>query len=395
MLCALLFFAFFSVNGYSQKGYVPGYIVSPTNDTIQTKINLNELDKNQCVYLDPLGKSCIGTPETVKAFAVSNGRIFRYANFKNAKDRVEAYFEVLVEGRINLSSFKSRFFVQKDNGEIHELLDTDEHGFNENGANYFRKKREYVGLLKYLLSDATTAIPNVVSIDLTRKNIIEIIRIYNEGATYIEELNRLKYKPSFKFGIEVLFASDSYIFRFPSESFADDYKGQFLLPGIGGAVKYLFSKHLLISSGIRLKYLDYSLYKSYGVESSKRYYTLKNNFITLSVPLIVDYKIDKLPFNPCAGLGILFEKSFLRHTTCLEESEKYSGTDFYSYEHQINLSNPINSYWAIELGGGSKIGKLSFSLKAQYLMDNTVLNSQEKNQFYHKSGLQLFFCVMF
>ena len=66
VLYTLVFFAFLSVKGYGQKGYVPGYIISPTNDTIQTKIKLNDSEKNRCVYLDPSGKSCIGNQESVK-----------------------------------------------------------------------------------------------------------------------------------------------------------------------------------------------------------------------------------------------------------------------------------------------------------------------------------------
>lgn len=395
VLYTLVFFAFLSVKGYGQKGYVPGYIISPTNDTIQTKIKLNDSEKNRCVYLDPSGKSCIGNQESVKEFAVSGGRTFRYIKSDDAKNTVEAYFEVLVKGKINLFSYKERFFVQKANGKIKELLNTIEKGTTERGVNYVRNKKEYVGLLKYLLSDATTTIPDVTSIDLIKKDLIQTIRIYNEGETYILELNRLRYKPNVKFGIEVLLARDNYKFRFLSESFVDNYNGPFFLPGIGGTVKYQFHRHLSVNSGARVKYLDYSIYKSFGVESSKRYYTLKNNFITMSIPITLDWQLNNLAFRPFVGTGFQFEKSFMKNTTYLEEQNKYSTLDFYTYEYRTNFSNPINFHWIVELGGNTTIGKLSFNLKAQYLMDISILNSQIYRQFYHKSGLQLVFGLMF
>jgi len=396
LICFLLLFLL-SAKSYGQKGYSSGYIISPTNDTTQVKIKLSELDKNQCVYLDHSLKNCIGTRETVKSFYVSVGRSFRYVKFKNPSNTIEAYFEVLVEGKINLFSFRERLFVQKDNGEIHELVDTEEHGVNENGANYFRKKREYVGLLKYLLSDATTVVPEIESLDYSKNELKKVIRIYNEGETYIQELNKLKYKPNFKFGMEALFSCDNYKFWFPSDLYADEYNGQFLLSGIGGTLKYQFSKRLLINSGLGLKYLDFSIYKLYGVEleTSKRYYTFKNNILALSIPLIIDYQFNNLHFRPFAGFGFQFEKNFIKNATCLEESNKYSATDFYSYEHQAKFLNPINFYWTVELGGSPTIGKHSFNLKAQYMMDISILNSQIDSQFYHKSGLQLIFGLMF
>lgn len=396
LMCFLLLFLLLA-KSYGQKGYSPGYIISPANDTTQVKIKLSELDKNQCVYLDLFSKNCIGTRETVKAFSVSDGRSFQYVKFKNTSNTIEAYFEVLVEGKINLFSFRKRLFVQKDIGVMHELVDTEENGVSENGANYFRKKREYVGLLKYLLFDATTVVPEIESLDYSKTELKRVIRIYNEGETYIQELNKLKYKPNFKFGIEALFSSDNYKFWFPSDLYTDEYNGQFLLSGIGGTLKYQFSKHLLISSGLRLKYLDFSICKLYGVEleSSKRYYTLKNNIFALSIPLIIDYQFNNLHFRPVAGFGFQFEKNFLRNATCLEESNKYSATDFYTYERQAKFSNPINTYLTVEFGGNPTIGKHSFNLKAQYLMDISILNLQIDSQFYHKSGLQLIFGIMF
>lgn len=395
MLHVLAFFAFFSAKGYGQKGYVSGYIISLTNDTIRAQINLNGLEKNRCVYLVSSGKSCIGNQETVKEFAVSGGRTFRYIKIDGAKNTVEAYCEVLVNGKINLFSYKKRFFVQKANGEIIELLNTIEKGTTERGAKYVRDKKEYVGVLKYLLSDATTAVPDVTSIDLLKKDLIQTIRIYNEGETYVQQLDRLRYKPNVKYGIEVLLTRDNYKFRFLSESFVDNYNGYFFLPGIGGTIKYQFQSHLSINFAARFKYLDYSIYKSFGAESSKRYYTLKNNFITMSIPITLDWQFNNLAFCPFVGMGFQFEKSFMKNTTYLEEQNKYSTLDFYTYEHQARFLNPINTYWTVELGGSPTIGKHSFNLKAQYLMDISILNSQIYRQFYHKSGLQLVLGLMF
>ncbi len=396
VFCSVFCFLFFhSVETFSQKGFYPGYIISPANDTIQVRIKLGELNKNQCVYIDPSGKNCIGNPETVKSFAVSDGRKFRYLKFEGTKNPVDAYFEVLVEGKMNLFAFKDRFFVQKDNDEIYELLNTEESGVNEKGVNYIKKKQEYFGLLKFLLSDATTSISDLMYLDYGEKDLIRVIRIYNEGEAYIQELDRQKYKPNFKFGIEALYASDNYKFRFPSDSFADEYEGRFLLPGVGGVVKCQFTRQLLVSSGVRLKYLDYSIYKSYGGEFSRRYYTLKNNYFTLSIPLILDRQFDNLSFHPCVGLGLQIEKSFLKNNTCLEESNNYSGTDFYTYENQADFLHPFNLYWTVEVGGNPTIGKLSLNIKAQYLMDISAINSAADGQFYHKSGLQLILGVMF
>jgi hypothetical protein len=395
MLGALLLLSFYSKQGYCQKGYVTGYIVTPSNDTIQTPIKQNDLGKNLCIYIDSLGKSCLGTRETVKSFATSDKRMFRQIRFDDKKKPVEAYFEVLADGKINLYSYRGRFFVQKDNGEVKELLNTVVDGINDKGANYIRNKKEYVGLLKFLLADSTTPLPEVATIDLIKKDLVKLIRIYNEGESYIQELNKQKYRPTVKFGIEALFATDIYRFYFPSTWYIDEYRGQFLLPGIGGSIKYQFTAHLSLNSAVRLKYLNYSIYKSYGAESSQRYYTLKNNFFTLAVPLIINYQLTNLPFHPYAGFGIQIEKSFLKNSVCIEEANSYSASDFYTHERQTNFANPINTYLAFELGADKPVGKCSLILKAQYLIDNSFLNSKIASQFYHQSGLQLVFGVQF
>lgn len=384
-----------TLKSFGQKGYFPGYIVSNLNDTIQVKIKIINQEKNGCVYIDLNGKNCTVDPATVKAFAVKDGRQYRYLKYDNQSNGVDAYFEVLESGDICLFSYKERFFIQKNNGEIIELRNTIEDISRENGTNFIRNKREYVGILKFLLSDSKSPIPDFTDIDLVKNDLLKVVRIYNEGETYIQELNRLKYKPTFRFGIEAVFASDNYKFRFPSKSFIDQYNGAFLSPGIGLIAKCQFTRHLSVNSGVRAKYVDYSIFKMYGAESSKRYYTLKNNFVTLSVPVVMDCQFDKLPFRPYAGLGIQVEKNFQKSTTCLEESTTYTTADFYTSEYRTNFSNPINSHGIAELGVNPVIGKLSFIVKAQYLMSLPVVNQNKESQFYHQSGLQMILGVTF
>lgn len=395
VLCVLLFLYSYSKKGYSQKGFSSGYVVTQANDTIKAQIKLSDLDKNQCVYLDSSGKNLIANPEIIKAFGILGGRAFLFMSLDSIKNPVQAYFEVLAKGKMNLYFFSKRFFVQKNNGTVYELLSTEENKYTKEGTNYIRNKKEYIGLMRFLLSDSKTAMPDLTDIDFTRNDLLKVVRIYNEGESYIQELNRLKYKPNFRFGIEAVVASDNYKFRFPSKSFIDEYKGTFLSPGIGLTAKYQFTRHLSVNSGVRTKYVDYSIFKMYGAESSKRYYTLKNNFITLSVPVVMDCQFDKLPFRPYAGLGVQVEKNFQKSTTCLEESTTYTAADFYTYEYRTNFSNPINSYWIAEIGGNPVIGKISFIVKAQYLMSLPVVNPNEESQFYHQSGLQLILGVTF
>lgn len=395
VLFVLLSLSFCSKKGFCQKGYIAGYIVSQANDTLETKISYSDLEKNRCVYLDHSGTIKIGNPETVKAFAILSGRKFRYIRFDNKKDTIDAYFEILVEGKIDLFSYQKRFFVKKGNDKPRELLSSVKDVSSAGGATFTKNKKEYIGLLKFLLSDATISVPNIEAIDLSKKDLIKTIRIYNEGESYIQELNRLRYKPNCKIGVEALFSSDNYRFRFPSDSFTDEYDGGFFLPGVGGVIKYQFTKHLSVNSGVRLRYLNYSIYKSYGPEYSTRFYTIKDDFFVLSVPLIFDHQFNNLFFHPCIGLGVQFEKNLLKNTLCLEESNLYSAPNFYTYERQTNFSNPINSYLAIELGGSENIGKLLLNLKAQYLINNSDFDSVMDNQFYHRSGFQLSFGVLF
>jgi hypothetical protein len=391
MLCICITFFFYSKNSYGQRGYVPGYIISPTNDTIQTRIKISDLKINQCTYIDRSGTSCTGTPETVEKFAVSNGRKFRYIKFENKENPFETYFEVLVEGKINLFTYQGRYFVQKGNSAVIELLNT-----KDERTLYVRNKKEYIGVLLFLLSDATTSMPDVTKINLDRDIIVKIIRIYNEGEPYIQELKQLEYKPNFKFGFEALFARDSYRFRFPSiYTNVDEYNNHFFVPGVGGAVKYQFSKYLLLSSGVRLKYLDYSLYQSYSFDFLKRFYTLKNNFVILSVPIILDCQFDNLSFHPFVGVGLQLEKSFMKNTICLMETNVSSVSDYSTYELRTNFSNLFNTYWTVELGGGKPIGKHYYSIKIQYLNGVSILNTNNSSQFFHESGLQLIFGVVF
>lgn len=384
-----------TLKSFGQKGYFPGYIVSNLNDTIQVKIKIINQEKNGCVYIDLNGKNCTVDPVTVNAFAVKDGRQYRYLKYDNQSNGVDAYFEVLESGDICLFSYKERFFIQKNNGEIIELRNTIEDISRENGTNFIRNKREYVGILKFLLSDSKSPIPDLTDIDLAKKDLLKVVRIYNEGETYLEELNRLKYKRNFTFGIEALVASDNYKFRFPSKSFIDEYKGTFLSSGIGLTAKCQFTKHVSVNSGVRVKYLDYSIFKMYGVELSKRYYTLKNDFLTLSLPVIMDCQFDQMTYRPYVGLGVQIEKNFQKNHNCIEESTSYSVTDFYTHEYRTNFLNPINSYWIVEFGVNPVIRKLSFIVKAQYLMSLPVVNSNEECQFYHQSGLQLILGITF
>lgn len=384
-----------SLKGFGQKGYFPGYIVSNFNDTIPVKIKITNQEKNSCVYIDLNDKTCTADPATVKAFAIKDGRQYRYLKYDHQSNGVDAYFEVLVSGRICLFSYNKRLFIQKNNGEIIELLNTIEDIARENGTNFIRNKREYVGILKFLLSDSEYTILDLTDIDLAKKDLIQIIRIYNEGERFVQELEKQKYKPYFKIGIELLLANEKFRFRFPSIKYSDEYQGQFLLPGLGLKLKYQYTPNFSLNTGVQMKYLDYSIYKSYGSETLLRYYTLKNNFVSFELPLLIEYELNKLELHPSIGFGAQIEKSFSNNTSCLEETNFSSNSDIFSYEHQSLFSNPVNSYLMFKIGGFKDIGKNSVNINIQFIKDISDLNSKIDNQFYHKSGFKLSCGVMF
>jgi len=204
----------------AQSNFQSGYIIKPNNDTINGYIEIRDSKSNsrQCFFRDSLaGKSQMFGPGDIEGYRFLNGKFFISKSIKEIQSGEKVFLEFLVNGRVNMYHFsdeKDRYFVEKE-GEIYELLNSD--GIRKiDNVDYQKERKEYIGILNYLLQDAHIQ-SDIQRSELGAQSLISIAQKYHYRVCDDEQciVYEMDVKPpKFRWGIQAGMTFNQFCFGF-------------------------------------------------------------------------------------------------------------------------------------------------------------------------------------
>ena len=173
----------------AQTNPQPGYIITNNGDTIRGIIDFrtNEKLSKQCLFRangDSEGKTY--KPGDIEGFRfVDNGKYFVTRRL-NVYGEPELFFaEFMVQGKMNLycvaSDYDEYFFFEREDGEMAQLTNRaliSASSLQDEKEN-LQQKKEQVGRVKLLLQDSWKAANGMNKMDMTRKQLVDVVRDYH------------------------------------------------------------------------------------------------------------------------------------------------------------------------------------------------------------------------
>lgn len=192
---------------FGQYDWKQGYLINNNGDTLHGYIDDRILTSNQkiCYFKSSQdGKTEMYKPNEIKEYRFIYGNIFISKSIEIFGVEDTIFLELLIGGKANIYRFsdtKTRFFIEID-GKLTELINT-ETVVSINNIQYYKEKKEYVGILALLLQDADIY-KEIQRTDFKRESLIRIVKIYNKKMCSDEEGNdfeRKSYDTNFDFGL--------------------------------------------------------------------------------------------------------------------------------------------------------------------------------------------------
>lgn len=262
-----IFFVFISQNSFSQKNYLPGYIVNSNMDTIHGLIDYKNWSKNpdqikflnndQVMDYDPL---------SVKAFKVKNelyvgavvdieissrivGSLQTGPAMQIEKDTI--FLQTLIEGPKSL--YYIRNYAENDNFYIfqngnYQILEYKKYVINSGDNKVEVENKKYTGQLVLFLNDCPVISSKIKNARYSKNDLVNLFKQYYHACSdYQIHYEKVKEKISSEFGITAGIAKTTLNFNASANEF------DFLLNSnyqptinatVGGFFKIIFPRNL-------------------------------------------------------------------------------------------------------------------------------------------------------
>lgn len=122
-------------------------------------------------------------PGDIKLYQLTDGKLYVSKQLPSNYEGQNAlvFLECLIQGKISLFMYNSsiglQYFIETPNDVLHELHNTQK-TIVEHGTAYNTERREYVGELKYYLSDCPEIGPLIYKTRFDRRSLVDLIRNY-------------------------------------------------------------------------------------------------------------------------------------------------------------------------------------------------------------------------
>jgi opacity protein-like surface antigen len=208
LLLSIIFSAFV-LAGFSQK-YLPGYILTNEGDTIHGELlKQRKLSaRNKCIFKDLNGEINTFLPNQIIEYRFTDGSYYISMELEENGSQKQVFIQFLLKGIVELYYYptngKGKFYIEKE-GKLIELANNEKRVII-NGSEYQRFDNEYIGILKYLYSDAPEVIRKIDNLSFTPNEMVKISEKYHNYVCEDEscEIYISKFKTP-HFGIKPIF----------------------------------------------------------------------------------------------------------------------------------------------------------------------------------------------
>lgn len=203
---AFIFISTLELN--AQSDFRKGYIINNEKDTIHGFINYqaNLYNSTECVFKkEKDSKKQIFKPFEIHSYKFTDSKYYISKNITNNNTVEQVFLEYIINGIVNVYYYRDsngeHYLIEDKDGILRELHYKEKESI-VNGTRYFRKNKQYIGVLKNIFKDSPTTIDKVNTIKLNRKSLIKISQNYhndvcNDRECIIYEKKITKRKKSF------------------------------------------------------------------------------------------------------------------------------------------------------------------------------------------------------
>jgi hypothetical protein len=171
--------------GYSQNDFRNAYIITHAGDTIVGLIDYREGGKAHkvCDFKKSKDEPVVSyEPTSIRGYGFENDKIFqsREILINHALYQVPevVFLEVLVRGIVSLYRLDKKFFIEKNDGELQQLLNQHKEVV-VNGVKHIKETNEFVGTLTIALFDCPELRAKIQKTKLAEKGLTKLIDDYN------------------------------------------------------------------------------------------------------------------------------------------------------------------------------------------------------------------------
>lgn len=279
---------------FSQNDWRPGYLISKENDTIHGFIDYRPNSENslRCFFREEeKGRSKVYNPGEITGYRYADGKFYVSKSIKTNDLDGTYFFEFLIKGEVNAYYLKyddDLYFLEKD-GELYLLKNTS-HELYVDGKHYINEKKEYLGIMNYVLQDGDIQ-NDIMRSKLEHKQLIKISKKYHEKVCEDEEciIFEKKVKPlKVDFGI---IAGSNFQTLYLNKDLSYEMKVE---NSFYGGVGFNFRD-------IPMIYERFSIHIELLLN---RYYLENSKYTQFNIPFIIDYKLLAKRLSPRLEAGL-------------------------------------------------------------------------------------------
>jgi len=389
---------------FSQKNYIPGYVITNNNDTLLGFVDYRNWQYNPDMirFKTSLDDSPVSfSPSDIAEFKVegeiyvsgiinteisprNSNRLNKYPQLNIKADTT--FLQTLVSGNKSLYSYKNfdtgeNFYIKQDSG--FDLLIYKRYIEQRDGQSVITENRKYLNQLTLYLSDCETINSKLNNTSYEKNSLIKLFQYYYKnspsGVSFQRDMEKIRTEIGFLAGVSstsLEFKSNSYAFLVEagfntSVNFSSGIFLDLILPRMQG--KWSINNEVLFST--------------YNVKGSYNGYDNENNYWETTTEISYSYlKINNmLRFKYPAGPLFLFLNGGISNGFAVSENDltKLYTTD--SVEEEFTLDDPRKYEQAYILGAGLKFNKLSLEFryeKGNGMSTYVDLNSLTKRYYF-------------
>ena len=174
-------------NIFSQSDLREGYIIKKDNDTIHGWIDYRSSKKNseECLFKQHEDGGIMQyKPDQLIGYRFTDSKYYLSKDVQLNGEKQIIFLEFLINGIIDIyfyiNNFSEYYFVDTGDGQLIELKNKQISIFNE-GKNYTKESKEYVGQLKYIFNQNFDIAKEVDNVTLDSKSLKNITKKYHNS----------------------------------------------------------------------------------------------------------------------------------------------------------------------------------------------------------------------
>ena len=364
----------------AQSDFRSGYIVKNNNDTLYGLIDYrgNKANARECIFRKNEKSEVVKfQPNEINTYRFTDSKYY-VSKFVNTGEKEEEIFlEYLINGIVSIYYYSDmigdHYFIEKEKGKLINLKNESKEVIIDM-TKYIRETKDYVGILRYLLSDSPMMLNKVNTATLNRQALIKLASDYHYSICSDKSCIIYERKPTkIKFEFGPLIGYNIELITARSKAFAGEYyfkNSKFTtayFPAFGFFVK---SNMPFISECLFVQYEG-----TFAKSTAKSVapvnvfdMTFEEFFIerqAYNQSLLFRYEFPRGIIRPAFEFG-LFANKYTDNTHCIETLHFLDGSTYYNGSQYLYWTPMLDCGFSLGLGLSTTILKRNAHLDVRY-----------------------------